>query len=1724
MKNRNFLKNSIRLLLPSSLVLGALFGVSKGPVKKADAYTGASLPTTIKLNDPNESTIRNYYSDLDSLTEDERKGNNLLKNLKPILSENQKYYNYDSGDLVWKMYEITDRDWDKSPASSTTYGTYDASSNTIKNYQYGSNSTPKNNPYVRAYYMDRNQDNVVKAWGNHNQDATGINREHLWAKAEGFDGSGAAGARGDPMHLVAANGYANNIHSNHFYGYVDKTKSYTDVKNTHSTLGHNYSGYSKTYPSSSVTVFEPQDCDKGDIARAIFYMAARYNNIAGKSASQETFDADNPNLLLTNDLSKWQSSGYTSTATSPGYHGLISDLLEWNRIDKPDAYEIHRNNLLYTNFTNNRNPFIDFPEWADYIWGDQSSYAKPSSDTLNGGGGGTSTVTVTSLEITNKPTKLVYEAGDSLDLTGMVVKANKSDGTSQTLTSAQYTVTPKGALKISDTEVTVSYEGKSASFAIAVKGSGGGSQTQTSSIVIADYGAVSFETTDKSFKVLAKTDSGTDPAYNATGKDLRIYAGGTLTLTSNTGNISKIVFHISTQGLKRQPEITPSVGSMAYDMNNKVVTWTGDADEVVFTVGATATYGSEGSTKAGQFDFLSLDITYGGGASLIDIKSITLNKSSATLEIGQSDNLLATISPEDASIKLVSWSSSNSTIIEVSDEGEIVAKSAGTATITCSALDGSGVTATCTVTVNEPVTLQSLSLSGDYATEFYLNDEFSNTGMIVTANYSNGTHVDVSDEAECSGFDPTKTGTQTITVSYDGVSTTYTITVKETRLEENQRLFVASKQGVGNGEALTSYDDDPITLAFSKNTGSNPPKYYSSTQSFRVYGGNTFTLTGTKKITKVEFEMASGDTVGSNAITVNAGVFSSNTWTGNENTITFTVGGSSGHRNIVSLKVTFDENSQEIATISSISLSGTQKTEFFKNEIFTYEGLIVTAYYSDETEAVVTPTSVSTPSTGTTGTKTVTVTYTENGITKSATYEINVVAIVGTSIELVGNFKTEYTQGDVFTTSGMTVVEHKNNGTTENHLPSSCTITGYDMDTVGEQTVTVTFKGLSTSYTIHVLGTNLKTYVATVLPTDFSTASYSANNGKHEFVAVNANNSNDKRKINLTTNQIYQNSNVMQWQKNTAFIYNDEEFGMITSVVINSTEGTFYKTFGDEAIDSVQTANSVATTGKYFNVSVDGALGKTTSLVITFTVPDSGEENVIESISLSGDYKTSFEVGDEFVFGGTITAIYLDNSEEDITSLVTFTGYDMTQVGQQNVTVTYGDVTTTYSITVKERDLNAPITLDFDLTKNPGNWPTDNSNELKDYSYSLKGTNYTFSLSNVKCNSGYLMLTKTAILGLPAINGYKLTTIVASNSGGCSTSTNVGVSSSTDVADYVSGGEAIKWGTQGSTYRYELADTQSNTVYYLIATNANAQIVNLELTYTPFVEISANEYSLVTNVNELRTGDEIIFTAYRNTNKTAYTMSSEYGGHVTASSLTFDSEKMITNEESMSFIIERTGNNFRFRNSSGNYLCTTKKDTGGSGFESGTLTNKSLFNLSYENDVMNVVGVSENTDFKVLQFNYANGSPRFAFYQTATQTQVSIYKKTSQIYADSWAKSFLESTDHCNVSDWSALKSSYNNLQDIVKEEISGVEANASTDYSLRAQAMARYDYMLARGDIDQANNFISERGVAGHRPVLIGSILLENDNTLLIAIISLVGVSIIGGYFFVKRRKNEEL
>ncbi|MBO5673588.1 MAG: chitobiase/beta-hexosaminidase C-terminal domain-containing protein [Paludibacteraceae bacterium] len=117
------------------------------------------------------------------------------------------------------------------------------------------------------------------------------------------------------------------------------------------------------------------------------------------------------------------------------------------------------------------------------------------------------------------------------------------------------------------------------------------------------------------YSLTAKKNSGsTAPTYNATNKDVRVYAKGTVTLIAPKA-MGTIVFNISTNGKKRLAPITASVGTIATQASgDATVTWTGDATEVTFTVGDIAEFGSE-NTKAGQLCFGTMTVTTAGSYS-----------------------------------------------------------------------------------------------------------------------------------------------------------------------------------------------------------------------------------------------------------------------------------------------------------------------------------------------------------------------------------------------------------------------------------------------------------------------------------------------------------------------------------------------------------------------------------------------------------------------------------------------------------------------------------------------------------------------------------------------------------------------------------------------------------------------------------------------------------------------------------------------------------------------------------------------------------------------------------------------------------------------------------------------------------------------------------------------------------------------------------------------------
>jgi endonuclease I len=191
--------------------------------------------------------------------------------------------------------------------------------------------------------------------------ASGWSREHVWAKSHGDFGT-SKGAGTDVHHLCPADISVNSARNNKDFDnggtvYVD--------------------GDGVTTCKSDADSWEARDVIKGDVARMLFYMAVRYEGEGGEP-DLELVDAVN-----TVDLNE----------AGKGYHGKLSALLEWHESDPVDSLEIKRNNVIYS-FQENRNPFIDHPEYVVAIWENITAveylksselkiYPNPASDYLH---------------------------------------------------------------------------------------------------------------------------------------------------------------------------------------------------------------------------------------------------------------------------------------------------------------------------------------------------------------------------------------------------------------------------------------------------------------------------------------------------------------------------------------------------------------------------------------------------------------------------------------------------------------------------------------------------------------------------------------------------------------------------------------------------------------------------------------------------------------------------------------------------------------------------------------------------------------------------------------------------------------------------------------------------------------------------------------------------------------------------------------------------------------------------------------------------------------------------------------------------------------------------------------------------------------------------------------------------------------------------------------------
>ena len=387
----------------------------------------------------------------------------------------------------------------------------------------------------------------------------GWNKEHLVCQS--WLGSGPMVS--DLYNVYPTDARINNLRSNWPYGVVSSFSGFSKDPDHH---GLGKLGTSTT--SGVGTVYEPDDQYKGDFARSFFYMVARYRN----------------NSLNAGNGSKM----FTSSPTNLTSYSL-SFLLDWHRQDPVSQKEIDRNQAVY-GIQHNRNPFIDYPELVEYIWGDKVGQTVDLSAMVPTCEGQTGAVKygvtwmvngevlrVDSVRENSKPAALpetpvscsetseTFYCWCGAHWSGILPDYLPDDAetifTASEMPAVVMDVTYHAVFAHKDTEQTGAVESsETLDFSAQNYANGAKISSLTVGGVTASF---------------SNGSSSTDPAYYNTGTAVRCYPGNTMTVTAE--DITKIEFTFGS-GDYTNP-ITANTGTL----NGS--TWNGSADAVTFTVG-----------------------------------------------------------------------------------------------------------------------------------------------------------------------------------------------------------------------------------------------------------------------------------------------------------------------------------------------------------------------------------------------------------------------------------------------------------------------------------------------------------------------------------------------------------------------------------------------------------------------------------------------------------------------------------------------------------------------------------------------------------------------------------------------------------------------------------------------------------------------------------------------------------------------------------------------------------------------------------------------------------------------------------------------------------------------------------------------------------------------------------------------------------------------------------
>ena len=928
---------------------------------------------------------------------------------------------------------------------------------------------------------------------------------------------------------------------------------------------------------------------------------------------------------------------------------------------------------------------------------------------------------VTAIKIVQAP-KTGYKYNEKLDVSTGKIEITKGSGTT-TIPMTASMVTGYDKTKLGDQELTVTYGGRTEKYTVNVKDYVTGISITPNEITGKYNSELQNLINDNNImytityaKAGAKTPTALTESmvagYNktsVTNQTLTVtYVDSDVTSATKTQTFKtnlKVSLSNPTQSIaiKQKPTKTEYGYGDTIDLSNGKITITksnGDTEEKALTdssVKVTETDGSAVDLSKVTFGedntaTKTIKVTYDGKDTTYQIKitnKITGIKMHTTpkAQYNVNDALDLTTDGSNPGEILVTRQTGTPSVVSITESNVKVtgfdsSKENTKLPLTVSYTEN-GETKTTKYDVSIKDTVTAVSMKNTPKTEYKYNEPLDLINGTISVTKGSGTKDIAITDNMVSGYDPTKLGKQTITITYGGKTTSYEVNVKD--YVTGISITPNAITGTYNDELGTLIDDNditytvtyakagaksPVALTESMVTGYNKTSLtdqnstvtYTDQDTNSYTNGKTFTTNLSVKLkneiskvtitkpTKTEYNH--GDQIdltgGKITVTYTDG-------TTKEEPITSAVitekdGGSLnmnptiseyGKDNKVSKTLTlkYTANNGIIGTASyPITITNTiqsvaietlpTKVKYnVKETLDTTGGRLKITRATGTTETIdITKEMISGFDSSKENTKLpLTISYTENGVTKTTTFTISVEDPI-ISMEIKTTPKTEYKYGEPLDLSNGIITIVRPSGPEEKQITEEM-VTGYEPTKIGEQELTIKYGGQELKYKV-----NVKDYITGIILTPPTKVKYEYG----EALDLTGGNIQEVMASGTTTSQV-----ALTDSQITISGYNPKQEGTQTIDVI-------YKGQKEQ-----------------FGVIV---------------------ENNIQSIIMKTTPKTEYKYGEPLnITGGTIETIRSNGAKETInitTSMVT--GYNPNKIGKQKITVTYKDKTTSYEVDVKD--------------------------------------------------------------------------------------------------------------------------------------------------------------------------------------------------------------------------------------------------------------------------------------------------------------------------------------------------------------------------------------------------------------------------------------------------------